>query len=114
MHDAFKRTMKKEIDKYIGNKIYEIRTQNNWSRRALVNKIGGTEQQLSKYEKGVDNIPISKLLVIAKVFQVSIEEFFPKQDKKADLLLDDEELVRDLINNYTKIKDIERRKAFQC
>lgn len=101
--------MKKEIDQYIGNKIYEIRTYNNWSRNDLVNIIGGTQQQLQKYEKGFNCIPIRKLLLIAKVFQIPIENFFPKHDK--EVVFDDEDQIKTLINNYTKIKNIKCRKA---
>lgn len=101
--------MKKEIDQYIGNKIYEIRTYNNWSRNDLVNIIGGTQQQLRKYEKGFNCIPISKLLLIAKVFQAPIESFFPKYNRKT--VFDDEDEIKTLVNNYTKIKSIKSRKA---
>jgi transcriptional regulator with XRE-family HTH domain len=103
--------MKKEIDQYIGNKIYKIRAYNNWSRNDLVNIIGGTQQQLWKYEKGLDSIPISKLVLIAKVFKVRIESFFPETKKSKEFVFDDEDEIKTLVNNYTKIKNVKCRKA---
>jgi transcriptional regulator with XRE-family HTH domain len=59
----------------IGAKIYELRVMNRTSAKSLADKIGVTTQQMYKYEKGVNRIPIPRLLIIAQIFNKPLEHF---------------------------------------
>lgn len=56
------------IDMYknIGVNIHDARVARGWSGQYLAERIGITVQQLSKYEKGKNYIPLARLLDVAK------------------------------------------------
>ena len=79
-----------ELFKYIGKQIKKARTANEPARMdgqknpsamtqtILANAIGVTFQQVQKYEKGVNRVPIDKLLMIAiKTKREDINYFLP-------------------------------------
>jgi transcriptional regulator with XRE-family HTH domain len=70
--------MKNELAITIGNNIKRLREQRKWSQGELAKKIGGTFQQISKYERG-ENAPGSmKLNQIAEILEVSVAELTQK------------------------------------
>ena len=84
-----------ELFKYIGNQIKKARTANEPARMdgqknpsamtqtILANAIGVTFQQVQKYEKGVNRVPIDKLSMIAiKTKREDINYFLPHDISK--------------------------------
>ncbi|WP_404462849.1 helix-turn-helix domain-containing protein [Providencia rettgeri] len=70
--------IKKLIAKNIGEKIKKIRSKYKISGLDLANVLGVSQQQLSKYEKGLVDIPTSKLMLISIYFNVDVNYFFTK------------------------------------
>lgn len=70
----------------IGIKIYELRTINRISAKTLADKVGVTTQQMYKYEKGVNRIPVCRLVAIAQIFNKPIEYFIASLYKKPEVL----------------------------
>ncbi|HGV3502243.1 TPA: helix-turn-helix domain-containing protein [Providencia stuartii] len=70
--------IKKLIAKNIGEKIKKIRSEYKISGLDLANVLGVSQQQLSKYEKGLVDIPTSKLMLISIYFNVDVNYFFTK------------------------------------
>ncbi|MGJ3355819.1 helix-turn-helix domain-containing protein [Providencia sp. Je.9.19] len=76
LHD--KSAIKKIIAKNVGIKIKTIRKTYKVSGFILAGFIGVSQQQLSKYENGHSDIPISKITLIALYFSVDINYFLTK------------------------------------
>jgi transcriptional regulator with XRE-family HTH domain len=67
-------------DRYMGLRLRARRMEMGLSQQALAAAIGVTFQQIQKYELGVNRMPASKLLEIAKALSVSPSLFFPEDD----------------------------------
>ncbi|HSQ98018.1 MAG TPA: helix-turn-helix transcriptional regulator [Rickettsiales bacterium] len=65
-----------KINKSIGEKIAVFRETKRLSRTKLSKILGITQQQLNKYEKGINRISAAKLALIAKQFQCDILYFY--------------------------------------
>lgn len=65
MNDYFKWN-----DLTTGQRIRLLRKTKNLTQAEFAKKIGKTESSIRKYEKGLTEIPISVLKVIAKLFEV--------------------------------------------
>jgi len=70
-----------KVDKFIGDKIYQLRLAHGLSRQQLAELIGVTHQQLQKYEKGTNRIAAGRLLLIAKALGKSVEYFYSEFDQ---------------------------------
>ncbi|XGA07968.1 MAG: helix-turn-helix transcriptional regulator [Wolbachia endosymbiont of Xenopsylla cheopis] len=68
----------KEVDKYIGKKIKESRLIKKMTQSDLGQEISLTFQQVQKYEKGINCISASRLYYLAKVLEIDVNDFFPK------------------------------------
>ena len=99
--------LEKKIYSQIGNNLLNLRVAHGLSRTALASKIGGTHQQLSKYETGHDRIPIMKLLLSADFFSVDITYFLEGVEiKTGDIKINkSERIYLEIMRNLNKIKD---------
>jgi transcriptional regulator with XRE-family HTH domain len=64
------------VDRHVGARIRERRTALGLTLRRLAERIGTTEQQASKYEKGDDRISVGRLHRIAEALGVGPAHFF--------------------------------------
>ncbi|MGG4607734.1 helix-turn-helix domain-containing protein [Providencia sp. Me31A] len=62
---------------YIGNKIKELRKQKGLTGDELAKCIGLSQQQVSRYELGVNYVHIDLLAKLADIFQVPLQTFIP-------------------------------------
>ena len=96
-----------ELYKFIGQQIKKARTANEPARidgqknpsamtqTALGNAIGVTFQQVQKYEKGMNRVPIDKLLAIGiKTKKEDINWFLPHDISKETLVLTEDMEVK--------------------
>jgi transcriptional regulator with XRE-family HTH domain len=67
---------KMEVYKVIGSKIYELRKANGLTRKIFANKLGITQQQLHKYENGVNRVSAGRLAQVATILDVDIKVFY--------------------------------------
>lgn len=65
-----------KINKLIGGKIVIFRKTRGLSRIQLSKTLNITQQQLNKYEKGINRISAAKLAIISKKFQCDISYFY--------------------------------------
>ena len=79
------------INKLIGTRILTFRKIKKLSRTKLAEILNITQQQLDKYEKGINRISAAKLAIISEKFKIDISYFY------SDLLLDI--FINDCINN---------------
>ncbi len=64
-----------EINKIIGDRVKEARSKKKWSREMLARRIGVSQQQIERYEKGANSIPVANLRLIAKALGKEIIYF---------------------------------------
>ena len=70
------------IHRVIGNKMREMRVARKISQQELGEHLGLSFQQIQKYEKGANRIDAARLIEIAEVFGVNIDEFYDGLTKK--------------------------------
>mgnify|MGYP000005323004 CR=1 FL=1 len=64
------------IDALISRNLYQERLAQGLSRQEVASKLGITQQQLHKYEKGHNRISATRLWLIAKILNRPLEFFF--------------------------------------
>ena len=78
-----------DINKYIGNKIRELREKKNLTQEEIAEYLNTTPQTISRYEKGDRKTNQDILYRLADYFKVSINEFFPPIDYIATDMIND-------------------------
>lgn len=69
-----------EIDKLVGQRLVQIRTERQWTQEQLASAIGVSFQQIQKYEKGRNRVAASRLYEIADIFDVPVGYFFAQPE----------------------------------
>ncbi|MGV3346044.1 helix-turn-helix transcriptional regulator [Enterobacteriaceae bacterium LUAb1] len=64
------------VIKNIGNNIRYLRSKHKLSGGDLAKIIGISQQQLSRYENGLSEISISKIILISIYFNVKVDSLF--------------------------------------
>lgn len=79
----------------LGDKIMNLRKQNNWSQEDLAEKLGISRQSVSKWESGTSIPDIDKIIKLSAIFDVS-----------TDYLLKDE--LEEILPSETEANDMEK------
>ena len=58
------------VDVYVGDRIRQMRTLRGITQKELAGNIGVKFQQLQKYERGANRVSVSRLVMVAKTFDV--------------------------------------------
>jgi len=75
-----------KIDALFGKHIQLIRKIRNMSRQEVADKIGVAQQQLAKYESGLNRVSVGRLYKLSEALKVSVQELIPpKLDTKKRL-----------------------------
>lgn len=100
-----------DINRYLGRKLYEARCTAGLNRHELAKKIGISGPQLTKYENGINQISIAKLVLIAKILHLDLDYFFKeiKPVEWDERTAKDRCFYLDVSSNFMQIKD----KAYQ-
>lgn len=70
------------MKKTIGEKIKEIRMQNNLTMDKLAEELGySSRSTINKIEKGINDISYEKLLLLLKKYEISMSEFIEDNDE---------------------------------
>lgn len=73
--------MKPNITTYVGNKIREFRRKQKITQKELGLKVGVKHNTISSYENGTNEPEQDTLFYLAKILNVSINDFFPPTDQ---------------------------------
>lgn len=72
------------MKKTIGEKIKEIRIENNLTMDELAEELGySSRSTINKIEKGINDISYEKLLLLLKKFEISMDEFLEEKDESS-------------------------------
>lgn len=66
----------------LGEKIYELRTQRNLSQGDLANELNVSRQSISKWENGNSTPDLEKIIKLAEIFNVSLDELIKNEEKE--------------------------------
>ena len=66
----------------LGEKIYELRTQHNLSQGDLANELNVSRQSISKWENGNSTPDLEKIVKLAEIFNVSLDELIKNEEKE--------------------------------
>lgn len=64
------------IDRHIGKRIRALREERKMTQTDLGRRLGVSFTQVQKYERGTDRISAARLFTIARLFGVTIADFF--------------------------------------
>lgn len=70
----------------LGEKIYELRTQRNLSQGDLANELNVSRQSISKWENGNSTPDLEKIIKLAEIFSVSLDELIKNEEKETTLV----------------------------
>ena len=103
----------KEIDQFIGKKIYSLRLAKGLSRQQLADLIEVTHQQLQKYEKGTNRISVGRLVLIAKALSKTVSYFYEGLDNKDSeaLMTQHQRMCIEVSRNFMKIRSADHQNA---
>ncbi len=107
---------RRAIDRHVGRRLRERRTELGLSQIELAAAVGVTFQQIQKYERGANRIVASRLYQLAKALGVPVEYFFadppPEESDRSPTAPDEAEQshpsdreTRDLVTAYYQIID---------
>lgn len=103
------------IDKFIGNKIHELRIALGLSRQQLSTQINVTHQQLQKYEKGTNRVSAGRLAVVANYMNKPVSYFYEgvtNNNENTDIIkYENQRMCIEVSRNFMKIKNIEYKDA---
>lgn len=68
----------------IGVNVHKYRAAQGYTQEQLANLLGVTREQISNYEKGIRNIPVTSLNKLADLFGVELEELLEENSTVAD------------------------------
>ena len=94
-----------EINNFIGERIAYFRKQNSIQRKEICNLMNISFQQLGKYEKGINRLSASKLLLFLKKYNIEFDTFF---NTKSAMKNDNYDLK--LLYQFSKLKNDDVKK----
>ena len=62
------------------NRIREVREDNGYTQKYIAKVLNTTQQQYSKYELGIQIIPLEKINILANLYQTSIDYLIGRTD----------------------------------
>lgn len=76
----------KELDALIGIKIAELRSSLGMTKQHLADKLSITQQQLTKYEKGINRITIGRFIEACEYLEVKPSYFFDEEQEAQEVI----------------------------
>ncbi len=70
----------------LGEKIYKLRTQHNLSQGDLANELNVSRQSISKWENGNSTPDLEKIIKLADIFNVSLDELIKNEEKEETIV----------------------------
>lgn len=66
-----------DIDKWVGQRIGELRRTHGLTQSALASSLGLSFQQIQKYEAGLNRVSAARLYQLSQRFDCPVSAFFP-------------------------------------
>lgn len=69
-----------DIDKWVGQRIGELRRETGLSQSMLATSLGLSFQQVQKYEAGLNRVSAARLYQLSALFNCAVADFFPPRE----------------------------------
>jgi transcriptional regulator with XRE-family HTH domain len=92
-------------NRLIGMRIRERRTMLGLSQRQLGELVGITNQQVLKYERGINNVSAGRLYEIAHELGVPLEYFFVGLEQDKRKLPRRQRMLLDVMRNFSEVRN---------
>lgn len=107
-----------KVDEFVGAKIQNLRIAKGYSRRQLSSMINVSNQQLHKYEIGVNRICIGRLMMIARALSEDVSYFYNGVQLRAspkvnNLYVQHQRLCIEVSRNFMKIQNEKYRNVIK-
>ena len=79
----------------IANKLYELRKKSGLSQEELADKLGVSRQSVSKWERAEASPDTDNLILLSKIFGVSLDDIITEEDVEEAEKRDDEETLKE-------------------
>jgi transcriptional regulator with XRE-family HTH domain len=115
--DDWKMTIKEDIDPIdiaVGATLRRLRQERDLSQQALGRTLGMSQQQVQKYERGINRISASMLVRAAQVLEVQPSELLPRTNTPDQGDYDTKLAIpgaQELLDGYAAIKVVQQRSA---
>lgn len=101
-----------EIARLIGGKVRLARLYKGISCHDLAKSIGVSYQQLTKYERGLNNISPGRLLLIAKALKQNVSSFYKNLDSMPENLNHIHGRIYDnVMRDFMNINNVNQQKS---
>lgn len=70
---------------YYYKRLRDVREDNDLKQREIAEILNTTQQVYSEYEKGIREIPLHKIIILARYYNVSLDYLTDLTDKKTKL-----------------------------
>lgn len=91
------------FDTYLGKKIEYLRILKGYTRKSLAERLGITQQQLQKYEKGRNRVSAARLYEISQILDVTMHSLL--DNKSSVRISKKDKILEDIMSLISKIKD---------
>jgi transcriptional regulator with XRE-family HTH domain len=98
-------------DQFIGMRLRERRMMIGLSQQQFGELIGMTDQQVYKYEHGINSVSAGRLYEFARELGAPVEYFFEGLEKNEGQLPLRQRMLLDIMRNIGEIKSEKRREA---
>lgn len=78
--------LEKQLNKLVGSRLRYLRCVNGLTQEAVSRELAVAPQQIQKYEKGENRISSGNLYLLAELFKVPTDTFFPRQEMEEQLI----------------------------
>lgn len=72
-----------EINRHVGAQIKRLRRENNLTMADIAETIGVTYQQIQKYERGTNRVPVASLYRLSRCLKVPVTAFYDGLEENA-------------------------------
>ena len=103
-----------DIDKWVGQRIGELRRAHGLSQSALASSLGLSFQQVQKYEAGLNRVSAARLYQLSQSFACPVSEFFPPEEVTSGAKVHRSTIDKDcaaLMTTFPRITDAGLRRS---
>ncbi|MDY5654574.1 MAG: helix-turn-helix transcriptional regulator, partial [Bacilli bacterium] len=86
----------------IANRLLELRKKNGYSQEELANKLGISRQSVSKWERAEASPDTDNLILLAKIYNVSLDELLGASSVDVEELRSNNEVVEENTQKFDK------------
>jgi len=65
-----------DLDRFLGHRIKQLRLMTGTTQQQVAQQLGVSDQQVHKFERGIDRLSAAQLLALAQAFEIAVGDLF--------------------------------------